>query len=224
MYFSKIELDPAGVDLKIATSLYGDYLYREHKLLWEFFAGDPDQRRDFLFRRYDRGKIPRYFVVSERKPGRPALHWSVETKEYNPRLQRGERFAFALRVNPVITRRSSDGKQIRNDVVMETRHRFKAKGGELPTANEIVVEAGQKWMASRAHQYGFQVTDGDLLVEGYHRLEDTKDRTSHRIQLGMLDYTGVLQVENPDQMREALFRGIGRGKSFGCGLLLLRTI
>ena len=43
-------------------------------------------------------------------------------------------------------------------------------------------------------------------------------------QFGILDFLGTIEVTEPDQFLEALHRGFGRAKAFGCGLMLIRRL
>ncbi|MGH8802246.1 MAG: type I-E CRISPR-associated protein Cas6/Cse3/CasE [Casimicrobiaceae bacterium] len=42
------------------------------------------------------------------------------------------------------------------------------------------------------------------------------------MRLSTVDLTGMLEIIDPTPFTRALFGSIGRGKAFGCGLLLVR--
>ena len=63
-----------------------------HRLLWSAFAGDPDQRRDFLWRADGRGC---FMVLSRRPPGESPLFDRPEIKEFAPELAPGDRLAYS---------------------------------------------------------------------------------------------------------------------------------
>lgn len=44
------------------------------------------------------------------------------------------------------------------------------------------------------------------------------------LRLSSVDISGRLRVSDPAALQRALFGGIGHGKAFGCGLLLVRPI
>jgi hypothetical protein len=71
-----------------------------HRLVWTAFADDPDRRRDFLWRQDEKS---RWFVLSEREPHDVHGFFDVETKPFEPCLAAGNRLAFALRANAVVT-------------------------------------------------------------------------------------------------------------------------
>ena len=51
-------------------------------------------------------------------------------------------------------------------------------------------------------------------------------KASKRAKSGFssVDFTGDLKIVNVEATKRALFRGIGRSKAFGCGLLLVKRI
>ena len=68
-------------------------------------------------------KLPRgepiYYIVSSTRPSSENSIFQVEEKEYQPKLQQGDRLRFELRANPVITR---NGRK--HDVVMDAQKIF----------------------------------------------------------------------------------------------------
>lgn len=127
MYLSRIRLRPEIGQTQLALVLR-DRNYGLHRLFWDLFSdGKSDgQRRNFLFREElaveqlprpgKRKADPVYYVLSQEKPVGNAL-FNVDTKVYNPKLAAGDRLAFKLRVNAVVTR---NGK--RHDIVMDAQN------------------------------------------------------------------------------------------------------
>jgi CRISPR system Cascade subunit CasE len=79
--------------------------------------------------------------------------WQIETKPYRPRLVEGQRLAFTLRANPVVSRKDAQGRRHRHDVVMDAKHAMdyrKMVPGERPPLSEITQEAGSWWLDDRA--------------------------------------------------------------------------
>lgn len=127
MYLSRIRLRPEIGETQLAFVLQ-DRKYGLHRLFWDLFSdgkGD-QQRRDFLFREEvaaeqlprpgKRKGDPVYYVLSSRKPAENGL-FRVDAKPYQPMLTKGDRLAFKLRVNAVVTR---NGK--RHDIVMDAQN------------------------------------------------------------------------------------------------------
>jgi CRISPR system Cascade subunit CasE len=60
-------------------------------------------------------------------------------------------------------------------------------------------------------------------VLGYRVMRLERGRGKARdIELGVLDLEGTLEVCDPQAFVAALGHGFGRGKAFGCGLMLIR--
>uniref|UniRef100_E6QU42 Type I-E CRISPR-associated protein Cas6/Cse3/CasE n=1 Tax=mine drainage metagenome TaxID=410659 RepID=E6QU42_9ZZZZ len=125
-------------------------VYAEHQWLWRFFPSERDQTRDFVFRRHDVDQIPRFYVVSKRRPITFSDAWKVQSQDYLPQLAEGQRLSFQLRANPVVTRPGdpvldeagkpklrSSGKHageikrkvVRHDVVMQAKKQLLAEQG-----------------------------------------------------------------------------------------------
>ena len=56
-------------------------------------------------------------------------------------------------------------------------------------------------------------------------IEDGSSRKREKaIQFSSLDYQGVATVKDSGLLKRALVQGVGHGKGFGCGLLLVRYL
>jgi CRISPR system Cascade subunit CasE len=44
------------------------------------------------------------------------------------------------------------------------------------------------------------------------------------LRLSTVDFTGRLRVHDAARLRDALFKGVGHAKAFGCGLLLVKRV
>ena len=165
-YFSRVSIDPTSVDAsRLASEVCGNG-YREHQHLWRLFETDPDAKRDFLFRqeRLSAG-FPRFYLLSNRRPRQVDEVWHIETKEFSPVLNSGQRLAFSLRVNPVVTRRDEMGRQQRHDVVMDLKYRNNYKNtpeSERPSMTQLIEEGGRKWLRMRAERNGFSFLDEEV--------------------------------------------------------------
>lgn len=205
--------------------------YEAHQWLWRFLPAPPGTPRSFLFRRRDVDGLPRFYVVSEREPVPPTVHWQVSSKPYAPELAVGDRLAFDLRANPVVTTRAAAGQAARHDVVMHEKARLLKERGlsrwadwttpDRPALADLVHRTCTAWLQARCQRIGMVLDDESTLrVEAYEQ---------HRgkggaLRLSTVDFGGQLRVVDPAALRRALFGGIGHGKAFGCGLLLVRPI
>lgn len=223
MYMSRITLRPdAGRDSHFWRLAAGQG-QQDHKFLWQIFSDGPDRKRDFVFRRSDdaRGAMG-YLTVSARRPQEDGM-WRTEVKPYQPKLRLGQRLAFSLRVNPVVSRRDQNGKQQRHDVVMDAKKTLEANKlprEQWPRQSVLVQEAGARWLAERAQGHGFQVMPEQVRAEGHHQVSFRKG--SRVVSLSSLDLDGFLTVTDPSRFVETLYGGMGPAKGYGFGLMLVR--
>lgn len=221
MYFSRIQLRD-DADPRKLVGLDG---YREHQALWNLFDPDPEAQRDFLFRRDGQPHRPIYFLVSERKPSDRENLWEVETKPYQPQLKVGSVLAFSLRANPAISRTNSQGKSQRNDLVMDIKTQLNWKSlpnSDRPSLPQLVQQAGEQWMHKRENSIGVKLQN--LQADAYRQHSSYKRGQDNPIKYSSFDLQGTLTVSDGDALLNALFRGIGPAKAFGCGLLLVRRV
>lgn len=225
MYFSLIT--PCAGQERAAAHEWMLGAYGEHQWLWRFFPAANGSPRDFLFRRSDLGDMPRFYVLSKRAPERAGSAWNVQSREYSPRLEVGDRLQFELRANPVVTV-TRDGKSKRHDVVMQEKKRLlqarglarwdEWQGDDKPGMYEIAHETCGKWLGERGKRLGFEVDQHSLSVEAYQQHRGKKEA----LRFSTVDFSGTLTVVAPDAFAGALFDGVGHAKAFGCGLLLVR--
>ncbi len=219
MFMSRITLSPLAGVRDLATVATAD-AYSDHRLLWRFFP-DCGQERSFLYRRMEREGKPSFLVVSSERPSSPSPEWILEVKRYEPRLREGQVLAFSLRANPVVRRRTETGRQVRHDVVMDAKKRFREEHPEerIPMVR-LIEEAGTAWLQERADRHGFAVDPGVVRCEGYR--QHVLRRRGRTIRFSSLDMEGRLTVTDPERFLRTLHEGIGPEKAFGCGLLLVR--
>ena len=228
MYFSLIT--PAPGNERDAAHEWARSAYTEHQWLWRFLPAPAGTARSFLFRRRAVDGLPRFYVVSDREPVAPSPHWQVASKLYAPSLALGERLAFELRANPVVTVRSANGKAARHDVVMQEKTRLLkdrqlARWADWPTPDrpplhDLVQRTCSQWLLARCQRLGISVDEDTLSVEGY---EQQRGKNGE-LRFSTVDFGGTLRVVDADALRAALVGGIGHAKAFGCGLLLVRPV
>ena len=221
MYFSRIRLQPL-VDINRFAQQWCQDSYREHQVLWKLFDTDANARRDFIYRYELTNSRPGYYMVSQRIPEDQNDIWTIESKEYQPKLVKGQVLGFMLRANPVTT---LDGK--RHDVVMLEKHRINYKNmpvSKRPALQAMVQTAGYEWLAKRADNHGFQIEDEAVRIDGYQLHEARKSSARQVIRYSTIDYQGVLSVTDPEKFSQLLLFGLGKSKAFGCGLLLIRRL
>lgn len=206
-------LVPQGDDARAAAA---------HRLVWALFADDPARQRDFLWREDAPGAL---MTLSSRPPADPHGLFDLDFQPFAPSLAAGDRLGFRLRANPTISRSASSGKRgARHDVVMDALRRKEGgrrKEGERREARpEVVIQAGRAWLAAQGARHGF-TPDADVAVDGYDQRRLPRPDNA-RLRYSVVDFEGVLTVDDPQAFLPALAIGFGRAKAFGCGLMLIR--
>lgn len=226
MHFSLIT--PAPGHERDAAHDWARGAYEAHQWLWRFLPAPPGTARNFLFRRRDVDGLPRFYVMSEHAPVAPTAHWQAHTKPYAPALAAGDRLAFDLRANPVVTTRNAAGKAARHDVVMQEKTRLLKERGlprwaewttpDRPTLPDLAQRSCSAWLLKRCDALGVTLDVESLRVDGY---EQHRGKAGE-LRFSTVDFSGHLQVRDAAALRRALFGGVGHAKAFGCGLLLVR--
>jgi CRISPR system Cascade subunit CasE len=188
-----------------------------HRLVWALFTDGPERQRDFLWREEAPG---RFLALSARPPGNLDDLFELDFKPFAPVLELGNRLGFSLRANPVIARPAAPGQRgKRHDVVMNALHHLPA-GERAPARMQAVLEAGRAWLARQGGAHGFR-PDPEVGVDGYETVIIPRE-SGAPVRFSVVDFTGVLTVEDPQQFLPALAAGFGRSRAFGCGLMLIR--
>lgn len=228
MYFSLIT--PAEGREREAVQQRLNGAYADHQWLWQLFPAAAGTARDFVFRRHEANGLPRFYVVSQRRPEANHQAWQVQTRDYAPQIAAGTSLNFDLRANPTV-RHGRDGKSKRHDVVMEAKKQLLAARGlphwadwdddTKPALYSIVQQRCGAWLARRGESMGFAIDADSLVAEAY---EQHDDRTDRELRFNTVDRSGRLKVTDPHAFAGALAGGIGHAKAFGCGLLLVRRL
>lgn len=222
MYISKIEFDAHAVAQHGLYGRHGTGLYAGHRELWALFAGGPDRKRDFLYRQ---NGPTSFLAVSAREPADRPFVRRLVVKAYQVRLRAGEHVAFALRLNPVIKRRNAQGRQLRVDLVQNERLRLLHEGvtpASLPRRSILAQNILPGWLAR--HNIGLDVALPTLLVDSYSQRRFQHPVSGQSVTLACLDIQGRGEVQDPEALVRALYRGVGCAKGFGFGLLLVRRL
>lgn len=220
MYMSRLNL--SGPEAK---RVMAGGVYRQHQALWALFSDSPDRNRDFIYRRMESEPGLTFLAVSARPASDRFGIWAIETKAYAPQVTAGERLRFSLRANPVRTGRNASGKQARFDVVMDRKKALRDQGvapEAMPPQAAIAQESGVAWLMRRQDKMGLALEHEGLKADGYRILEMPRDRGNRKVRIATLDFEGFCRVKDPVLLKRALFKGIGPGKAFGCGLLLIK--
>lgn len=216
--FSKVELQPAADGSSGALVAYlartAQSLGQVHHLVWSLF-GDRESDRQFLYRMTGAGVRQPILLYSAEPPKDNTGLWKVETKSMTLPEVAGERVAWSIRVNPVVSR---DGKK--HDVVTDARRTAPKDERWDDTARRVM----PGWLAPRLEKIGLQVSEGDIIVEGSAKHEFPHDRGGRPVTVRTVDLSGTATVIDPATLASGILNGIGSAKIYGCGLLLLRRI
>ncbi|KPN62646.1 CRISPR system Cascade subunit CasE [Aliiroseovarius crassostreae] len=225
LYLSKLQIarDPqvAALGALLDPNEGGAKMDAHHRLIWSAFAGDPDAKRDFLWRADGNG---RFLVLSHRPPQPTPFFDPPQTKEFAPDLRAGDRLGFVLRVNATRTEktgeRTASGKERKRhiDLVMDA---LPPKGPDRADRRmEIAGQVARTWLDGQGSRRGF--APDQLTVEDYAVQRFAKGRGQRPVTFGVLDLSGQLRVTDPAAFLTTLSQGLGRAKAFGCGLMLIR--
>ncbi|TAN71808.1 MAG: type I-E CRISPR-associated protein Cas6/Cse3/CasE [Methylobacter sp.] len=227
MYLSRVNVLAEQPD-QLAEIIKANH-YELHRLLWRLFPELPENApRDFLFRKDENKGFPIFYVQSPTEPSPLAGILAVESKEFNPQLKAGDRLRFTLRANAVNKSKfvgeneKNSAQYARRDVVIHLKKTLLDQGiakEDLPDQAELEQQAGECWLQKKAEKNGFKVLS--VIADGYQQHHFKK----RGIKISTLDFQGVLEVTEPELfIRDALYKGIGPAKAFGCGLLSLARI
>jgi len=214
MYLSRLILNPRNrrVQKEIAAP------YQMHRSLMRAFPDDlaeGDERVLFRLEEHPRTgaltllvqslTLPDWSWLAE--PGARGYLLPVDepnpaVKPFDLKLAPGQVLAFRLRANPTVKRRFNEQDHKRVALYQE--------------------EKQIEWLKRKGERGGFRVlsarTSSQDTVNGYiHRRGEAR----HKLNLLAVQFDGLLQVTDPDRLRETVQRGIGSGKGLGFGLLSL---
>ncbi len=92
----------------------------------------------------------------------------------------------------------------------------------------IVDDALEKWVIRQGESHGFSLAKDDnnqyKLQNSAYRWHSIKAEKEKKSGFSSVDFLGDLEITDVKEFTKALFRGLGRAKAFGCGLMLVRRI
>jgi len=219
MYLSRLFLNPRSRQVQQEIA----HPYQMHRTLMRAFPTPlPDDER-VLFRLeiHPRTGHPMVLVQSQTEPdwsflaqadrGRYLLpQWDLpfgvdenpQTKVVTLRLRRGQRMVFRLYANPT--------------------KKIKVEGRKNGKRVELVREEDQRqWLERKLHASGARLLDAR--ISHGRKMTDFQNQQGQKRPLTFygVRFDGLLVVEEPDALLQAVHRGIGSGKGMGFGLLSL---
>lgn len=213
MYLSRLILNPRNrrVQREIADR------YELHRSIMQAFPSQLDDDEERVLFRVEERQGGRELTLLVQSWTLPDWTWLAEpgargyllpvgepnpaVKPFQLDLMPGQRLAFRLRANPTARRRCSDGVRRRVGLYEEERQ--------------------IDWLERKAARGGFELisvrASGETTVGGTIRRNGTK----HELTIFSVQFDGLLEVEEPDQVIDTVREGIGSAKAFGFGLLSL---
>ena len=200
---------------------------RGHHLIWSLFADRADRRRDFL---WTANGSDAFVTLSARRPDDRHRLFHVDSSEpFEPLLAAGDRIAFRLHANPVVNqRRDRRPRRIcKHDIITNVLRQHPAAERHR-RFDEAVRTRGFSWLAAQGAAKGFTVDPGEVRIHSYRRHEIARpnrraQRRSSNPRYATLDFEGVLTVTDRTKLLRAIVTGFGSSRTWGCGLMLLRT-
>lgn len=185
------------ISLKEARALRMVDTYSLHRVVYDMFPLDCDHAqtlRSILF--VDKGgdaRGRRILILSDREPQEPMY---------------GE-----LRTAPMPDY-YLDAKSYRFEIVVNPARRDSRSGKIVPVKGR---EAIEEWFCAKAPSLGFRVREETLLIADNY--VDSFVKGGHAVTLNKAHITGFLDVLDAATFAKTALQGIGRAKTFGCGLL-----
>jgi CRISPR system Cascade subunit CasE len=135
------------------------------------------------------------------------------TRPYDPLLESlrpGQQWQFRLTANPV-------------------RSGCREGWADTKPLGHVTVKQQEQWLLDRAanagfrlvHRQGADMADADFDLAVIDRTVRRFRRKDGQVTIAMATFEGHLEITDTAALRRTLTRGIGRAKSYGCGLLTL---
>jgi CRISPR system Cascade subunit CasE len=140
-------------------------------------------------------------MLSNRQPNVPT-HGEVSMKKIASNFLDYPRYRFEVVMNP--TKRD---KKTRKVIAIQ-------KQSKDENTRQLIAD----WFIEKAPQWGFEVSSAHLEVEDI-VVKKFTEKTGREITQGQARILGKLTVIDKKKFVQSFQRGIGRGRSFGCGLL-----
>jgi CRISPR system Cascade subunit CasE len=213
MYLSRLILNPRNrrVQREVADP------YQMHRSLMRAFPDDLDKGAERVLFRLETSPRSGALTLLVQSWALPDWSWLAEpeargyllpvsepnpaVKSFDLTLAPGQVLAFRLRANPTVKRRFNEKDHKRVGIYDEEEQR--------------------QWLARKGQEGGFRLvsarTSGQEDVE---RAIEQKGK-KRALKLAAVQFDGLLQVTDPDRLRETVRAGIGSAKGLGFGLLSL---
>ena len=197
-YASVLRLDRAAVKALKVTDLYS--LHRVVYSLFDDVRTEAEKQSDQSsgIQWVDKGgdHLARQILILSNREPRPCVHGQLESKTLSDMFLDHQHYRFAVTICP--TRRDSQSRKL------------------VPVKGRGAIA---DWFCERAPiSWGFVVDPGRLQVDDV-KVQNFKGKQGVPVTLQQASLNGFLSVSDRSLFQESFRYGIGRGRSFGCGLL-----
>jgi CRISPR system Cascade subunit CasE len=219
----------------LPSDLDRERLMQEKRFLYRYDEGEDQKRGEYLSVLVQSVVEPDWTFLDNESEGTTARVRVFDLSK----IEQGVRLRFFLRANPVASRKAYDDRYSRRVVIGAQRdyiaEKLKVDKDQLPSRETMLLE----WLEQKGIAYeknerptGFEVVrDGKDEVQctigpnwDYVMRRTGADRRAKPLTFTGIDFEGILRITDPAAFADTVRRGIGRGKSFGFGLLSLRRV
>lgn len=181
-----------------------------HKLIYSLFdlTRNEDELKTSVHCGFNWGEIEDsplakvFMVISDREANSALIpDVDVQTKLVNEKFLEHDYYDFTVVVNPVHKQFIQNGR------------------GKMIAAK--TKEDVSKWFNERAEKWGFNPIQFDVLSLDCHKF---KKWDSNQVVIVTSKIKGRLKVTDKEVFKQSFSQGIGRGRAYGCGMLLVIPI
>ena len=212
MYLSRLFLNPRNRRVQREVA----HPYEMHRSLMRAFPDDLKEGDERILFRLEPGRngaltllvqswtLPDWSYLAEpefRGYLLPVDEPNPAVKSFDLDLAPGQVLAFRLRANPTVKRRYNEKDHKRVGIYDE--------------------EEQFAWLKRKGELGGFRLVSARTGCQEDVGGKIKRDQETHTLKLAAVQFDGLLQVTDPDRLRQTVRQGIGSGKGFGFGLLSL---
>ncbi len=212
-------------ELRIRAGRMPDGPNTRHRDVMSLFGELPGNAREgsgVLFRlEYLPGRPPSYLIRSAVPPTNPTAG-SQTVEEREDELPRGTAVAFRIAVNAV--QRTKKTKNGVRPVYVDGALEELVESGEMSEEEASSATEITPWLSEKLAPalVDVRIINHQREVLGRGRQGQNRSKERIAVQVDLID--GIALVEDPKALRMLLKRGVGRAKSYGCGLLTVRPL
>ena len=146
---------------------------------------------------------------------------SLQSKAMPSEWSIGRRLGFEVRIRPVVRKANTTGRyRDEQDVFQQVAQQFPKE--EMPFTRE---EIYAQWLSQRLERDGaVHLQGGETRLTSFRILRSFRKQNSRYVAGPDAVMRGNLTVGNPESFESLLARGVGRHRSYGYGMLLLRPL